>query len=537
MARRIREMDWAATPLGNSETWPQSLKLSVAMILASGFPMAIRWGPELVVIYNDAYRRILRGKHPEALGRPLREVWGEIYPELGPLNEAILSGERQAFFAEDHPWTVRREGAALEEAHFTISYSPIPEKTAPNGIGGILTTCVETTERVRKEQALKVLNDTLEAEIAQRTRERDRIWQLSEDLLGVSNFEGYFLSVNPAWTALLGWSEDEIRRLHVSKLRHPDDAAHSTAGRKRLADGVSTVRMENRFRHKDGSWRWIAWTLTAENELIYLIGRHVTTEKLAVEALRESERQFRLFVGAVTDYALIRLDQRGMVSSWNAGAQRIKGYAEQEILGRHLSRFYTAADRAAGIPEQALARAAVAGTYAAEGWRVRKDGSLFFASVVIDAIRDEDGALIGFAKITRDITERREAEAKLQRAQEQLAQSQTMEALGQLTGGIAHDFNNMIMVVSGNAQMLRQRLRDPKNLRGVEAIELAAARGETLTRQLLAFLPTPSLEPYRHKLAPASHGVSRRARQFCPRRYRAGDRYRAQCLAGGRRCP
>jgi PAS domain S-box-containing protein len=495
MARRIRDLEWSSTPLGGVETWPESLKLIVTVILASGFPMAVRWGPELVLIYNDAYRPILRDKHPDALGRPLREVWWEIYPELGPLNEAILRGEREGFFAEDHLWAVGRAGAAVEDARFTISYSPIPDETAPNGIGGVLTTCVETTKRVRKEKALQVLNDTLEAEIAQRTVERDRIWQVSEDLLGVSNFEGYFLSVNPAWTALLDWTEDEIKRMPVTELRHPDDAAHSTAGRRLLAQGVPTVRMENRFRHKDGSWRWIAWTMTVENGLIYVIGRHVTAEKTAAEALRESERQLRLFTEAVTDHALIRLDAHGAVAGWNAGAQRITGYADYEIVGKHFSFFYSAADRAAGIPERALATAAQSGTYSADGWRVRKDGSLFFASVVIDAIRDEGGKIIGFAKITRDITERREAEAKLQRAREQLAQSQKMEALGQLTGGIAHDFNNMIMVVSGNAQLLKQRLRDAKNLRSIEAIEIAAARGETLTRQLLAFSRRQALNP------------------------------------------
>jgi PAS domain S-box-containing protein len=495
MARRLREMDWSATPLGSSEGWPQSLKLAAAMILASGFPMAVRWGADLVLIYNDAYRAILRDKHPGAFGRPLREVWPEIYSELGPLNEAILRGEREPFFAVDHPWAVRRHGSTVEDARFTISYSPIPDETAANGVGGILTTCIETTERVRKEEALRVLNDRLEAEIAERIRERDRIWQVSEDLLGVSNFEGYFTSVNPAWTALLGWSEDEIKRMHVSELRHPDDAAHSTAGRRRLAEGVPTVRMENRFRHKDGSWRWVYWTLTVENGLIYVSGRHVTTDKLAAQALRESERQFRLFTEAVTDCALIRLDPHGVVAGWNAGAQRIKGYAEHEIVGKHFSCFYPAADRAAGAPERALATAVVSGTFTAEGWRVRKDSSLFFASVVIDAIRDEEGKLIGFAKITRDITERREAEARLRRAQEQLAQSQTMEALGQLTGGIAHDFNNMIMVMSGNAQLLRQRVKEPRNLRAIEAIEAAATRGETLTRQLLAFSRRQPLNP------------------------------------------
>jgi PAS domain S-box-containing protein len=495
MAWRIREMDWSATSLGSRETWPQSLRLSLALILASGFPMAIRWGPELVLIYNDAYRPILRDKHPQALGRPLREVWWEVYPELGPLNEAILRGERGAFFAEDLPWTVQRQGTVVEDARFTISYSPIPDESAPNGIAGVLTTCVETTERVRKEEALRVLNERLETEIAERIRERDRIWEVSEDLLGVSNFDGYFTSVNPAWTALLGWSEDEIKRMHVSELRHPDDAAHSMAGRRRLAEGVPTVRMENRFRHKDGSWRWLAWTLTVENGSIYLIGRHVTAEKLAAEALQESERQFRLFTEAATDHALIRLDARGVVSGWNAGAQRIEGYAEQEILGHHFSCFYTAVDRAAGAPERALAMAATSGAYEHDGWRVRKNGSWFLAAVVIDAIRDEEGKLIGFANIMRDVTERHEARAKLQRAQEQLAQSQKMEALGQLTGGIAHDFNNMLMVVSGNAQILKRRLRDPKNLRSVEAIELAAARGENLTRQLLAFSRGQALNP------------------------------------------
>jgi PAS domain S-box-containing protein len=495
MPRRIREMDWSTTPLGSSGAWPQSLKLSIAMILASGFPMAIRWGPELVLIYNDAYRPILCDKHPEALGRSLREVWWEVYPELGPLNESILRGEREAFFAEDYPWTVRRQGSIVENARFSISYSPIPDESSANGIGGILTTCIETTERVRKEEALRVLNESLETEIAERIRERDRIWHVSEDLLGVSNFDGYFTSVNPAWTTLLGWSEDEIKRMHVSELRHPDDAEHSMAGRRRLAEGIPTVRMENRFRHKDGSWRWLAWTLTVENGAIYLIGRHVTAEKLAAEALRESERQFRLFSEAATDHALIRLDARGVVSGWNAGAQRIEGYAEPEIVGHHFSRFYTAADRAAGAPERALAAAATSGTYEHDGWRVRKNGSLFLAAVVIDAIRDEEGKLIGFANIMRDVTERHEARAKLQRAQERLAQSQKMEALGQLTGGIAHDFNNMLMVVSGNAQILKSRLRDPKHLRPVEAIELAAARGENLTRQLLAFSRRQGLNP------------------------------------------
>src|SRR5579884_2196649 len=282
MARRIREKDWSQTPLGAAATWSQSLKFSVALILASGFPMAVRWGPELVQIYNDAYRSILRDKHPRALGRSLREVWPEIYSELGPLNEAILKGERDAFFAADHAWTVMREGAFVEPARFTISYSPIPDEAAPNGIGGVLVTCLETTERVRNEQALRRLSTRLEVEIAQRTKERDRIWQIAGDLFGVADAAGRLVSVNPAWTRLLGWKDYELRHRHLADLCHPDDVQGATAALARLAEGA-TARLENRFRHRDGSWRAIDWTIAAQEGFLYAVGRDVTAEKAARE--------------------------------------------------------------------------------------------------------------------------------------------------------------------------------------------------------------------------------------------------------------
>jgi len=253
--------------------------------------------------------------------------------------------------------------------------------------------------------------------------------------------------------------------------------------------------MENRFRHKDGSWRWLHWTMTVEHGLIYVIGRHVTGEKAAAEALLQSERQFRLLVAGVVDHAMVMLTPDGTVSSWNAGAQRITGFAADEIVGQHFSRFYTAPDRQAGTPDKALAAARSAGSHEAEGWRVRRDGTLFWANAVLDSIRDERGELIGFAKITRDMTERRAAQSALLRAQSQLAHFQKIEALGQLTGGVAHDFNNMLMIVRGHAEALRSRVQDQRLLRSIDAIELAATRGETLTRQLLAFSRAQILNP------------------------------------------
>ena len=495
MVARVRSFDWSKTLLGPRECWPRALWQVVEIILGSGFPMAVRWGPEFITVYNDAYIPILGDKHPNALGTSAHEVWAEIDDELGPINESILSGERPSFFAVDYLWKIRRHGPLREDGRFTVSYSPIPDTTAPNGIGGVLVTCVETTARVQSEQMLRKLNDRLEDEIAQRIRERDSIWQVSEDLLGVSTFDGRFLAVNPAWTALLGWSEDELRTMHVDMLRHPDDADYSRDGRMRLAQGAPRVRQENRFLHKDGSWRRISWTMTAEQGLIYVIGRDVTAEKAAADKLLESERQFRLLVEALTDYSIIMLDRDGYISKWNSGAQRIKGYTADEIIGKHFSIFYTPEDRAAGIAERALDAARTEGRYESENWRMRKGGERFRASVVMDAIRGHDGQIVGFAKITRDITERHEAQLALQRAQEQLAQSQKIEALGQLTGGIAHDFNNMLMVVSGHAQSLKTRIRTPRDVRAIEAIELAARRGERLTRQLLAFSRRQALNP------------------------------------------
>ncbi len=210
--------------------------------------------------------------------------------------------------------------------------------------------------------------------------------------------------------------------------------------------------------------------------------------------LFESERSFRLLVEGVADYALYMLDPRGRVTSWNIGGQRIKGYLPEEIVGQHFSRFYTPANQSNGKPARALKTAEEHGRYEEEGWRVRKDGSFFWASVVIDALR-EDGQLIGFAKITRDITERREAALKLERMQKQLAESQKLDALGQLTGGVAHDFNNLLMVIGGSAELLKKYADDEKSRRAVQAIESAAKRGAALTSQLLTFARRQNVNP------------------------------------------
>ncbi|WP_439817038.1 ATP-binding protein [Zavarzinia sp. CC-PAN008] len=207
------------------------------------------------------------------------------------------------------------------------------------------------------------------------------------------------------------------------------------------------------------------------------------------------DERYRLMVDAITDYAIYMLDPTGVVSSWNAGAQRFKGYAADEIIGQNYSRFYQAADRAAGVPQRNLDFAAAHGRFEAEGWRVRKDGTCFWAWVVIDPIRTPEGELLGFAKVTRDLTERRAAQQALEQAREGLLQEQKLRALGQLTGGVAHDFNNLLAAILGSLELVRKRLpADAAGLvRLVDNAIKGAERGAALTQRMLAFARRQSL--------------------------------------------
>ena len=308
---------------------------------------------------SRAYAEMI-GLPPEAIiGKPIRDIIGEeAFNMIVPNVERVLRGDRVEY---EHAIPLRTIGTRVLRGVYT------PEVDDKGVVQSWLGSLLDITERKQAELRLAALNERLEAEVERRTRERDRIWNVSEDLLGVSTFAGYFVSINPAWTKTLGWSDAEIKSLHVNELRHPDDAPHSLAARDQLARGGPTVRIENRFRHKDGSWRWIAWTMTTDDGLIYVAGRHVSAEK--------------------------------------------------------------------------------------------------------------------------------EAAAALERAHQQLANAQKMEALGQLTGGVAHDFNNLLMIVGGYAQSLKRRRVEAKDVRALEAIEAAVSRGESLTRQLLSFSRRQPLDP------------------------------------------
>jgi PAS domain S-box-containing protein len=211
-------------------------------------------------------------------------------------------------------------------------------------------------------------------------------------------------------------------------------------------------------------------------------------------AFKNAKRHFQLFIEGVGDYAIFLLDTSGRVTSWNSTAQKVIGYKVDEIVGKHFGVLYRPDERRAGEPNRAIELAIQKGKHEVEGWRVRKDGAPFYVTGVLTAICDDDQKLIGFANIIRDATEGRDTQEKLVEAREQLAMAQKMEAIGKLTGGIAHDFNNLLMIIGGNAEMFK-RLLDPKLPRALEAIQTAAKRGESLTRQLLTFSRSQHLSP------------------------------------------
>jgi PAS domain S-box-containing protein len=516
--------------LGVPETWPAAIRTVVRMMLDSKHPMFVVWGPGLEMLYNEPYTAFLQDKHPNALGRPFREVWHELWEQLSPLIDRALAGE--AVYAEDMPLLMWRHGRA-EQTWFTFSYSPVYDDDG--AIVGMVGAATDTTsrvtterrlafqlrmadqlrglsdpyeiarrasallgealkanrvlfaelelddnevvfhsnftdgsiptlkgvfevsdfgedlfaklkagqtsvhhdiatqldgeplavrnfhdvqtnaeiavpilrngklrsllivnhrtarawtpheialaedvaertwnavERARAENSLRSANRKLESLLNERTAERDRLWVISQDILAVAGTDGYFVSCNPAMTQTLGWLESELQVTPFASLAHPDQAHELAQVLGQLAAGRTLTQYEIRSRHRDGSYRWLSWTVVPHGGLLYMAARDVTGEKGRRDALRQAE--------------------------------------------------------------------------------------------------------------------------------EALRQAQKMESIGQLTGGLAHDFNNMLAGVAGNLQLARFHLDQGRtdNLRRyIDGAEGAAHRAASLTHRLLAFARRQTLDP------------------------------------------
>ncbi|MDP2330601.1 MAG: PAS domain S-box protein [Reyranella sp.] len=314
---------------------------------------------------------------------------------------------------------------------------------------------------------------------------------------------GRVVSWNPGAQRFKGYTESEILGSPFSRFYSEEERRAGVPER-----ALETAARDGRFEsegwriRKDGSRFWAHVVIDPIRDPsggihgFAKITRDLTERRLSEATLRREQEQFRILVQGVTDYAIYMLDPDGRVASWNAGAQRIKGYLPEEIIGQHFSRFYTTEDAESGEPRRALETAVREGKFDREGWRVRKDGSRFWAHVVIDPLRDEQGRAIGFAKVTRDLTERRESQRVLEEMREALFQSRKMDAIGQLTGGIAHDFNNLLTAILGSLELVRRRL--PEDARVTPLVDnavQAAQRGASLIHRMLAFARRQNLNP------------------------------------------
>ncbi len=274
MGELTRAYDWSATPLGEPKTWPQSLRTAVRILLNTNHPMFIWWGSELIQFYNDAYRQTLGPeRHPSALGQSGRECWAEIWDIIGPQIEQVMSGGG-ATWHENQLVPVTRHGR-LEQVYWTYSFSPIDED---DGVSGVLVVCRDVTEDVLA---------------AVKLRERSRIWNVTQDLLVIVDRNGVWRTVNPAWTRTFGWSEAELLNRTSEWLEHPDDGGLTRMDVGHLIQGNLTVRFESRFRHKDGSYRWLSWTGVPDQDRIFAVARDVTAEKAATERLKATEEALR----------------------------------------------------------------------------------------------------------------------------------------------------------------------------------------------------------------------------------------------------
>ena len=638
MGAAIRAHDWCASPLGASAGWPATLRTSVNIMLGSAFPSFLVWGPEQILLYNDAYAEILHDKHPGALGRPFRAVWPEIWDVLGPLVERTLV-HGQSHRMTDIPLVVQRKGFA-EQTWFTYSYGTV--RADDGAVLGMLCNCIETTESVlsqrrratseavlresaantredaervqlalaagaiigtwfwhlptdrftvdeafarsfgldpamgrvglslaqvvstvhpddqaglaqaineviargghyayqyrvkradghyywieangrvdlapdgtglrfpgvlidvqarraveaERDQAilkLRALNGELEQKVLAQSLARGRTWQISPDILGVINAEGFCEASNPAWGATLGWLEEEVNSTMFLDFLHPDDRERTEqAWRDALERDLPWLRLENRYRHKNGGWRWLSWVAVPDEGKMYCSARDVTLQKQAEAELaaRTAERD-RMWTTSPDLLLVIGFD--GVFQRVNPAWTRLLGYGPDELVGHHTNEFVLPDDH--GKTVDAYEAAAQGGMPRMVNRYRHKDGSLRWISWSAAPAGDVTYAT------GRDITLERERQAELERAQDLLRQSQKMEAVGQLTGGLAHDFNNLLAGISGSLELLNMRIKQGRLIETDRYIGVALGatrRAAALTHRLLAFSRRQTLAP------------------------------------------
>jgi PAS domain S-box-containing protein len=485
------KIDWSATSLGPIEQWPAALKVHINLILNSSQSMYVVWGPGLLFFHNDAYAPILGPRVAKAIGAPMKELWADVWEQVQQSAENALRGI--PYECEDLPLTMSRYGE-LEHTWWSFSFSPVFDED--NAVLGLLCITNETTQQVMDRRALLAseqrrlnLIADLERQVIARSRERGLTWQVSPDLLSVMTADYRFESSNPAWRQVLGWNEEELTAMTFGQLVHPDDAERSHAAFGELAHNRPVLNFENRYRSKDGSYRWLSWVAVPEGSKMYCSARDITLEKQQAEALAARTAELDCLWNISPDLLAI-IDFKGVFSRVNPAWSAVLGYQPQEMIGRHVLDLAHPED--VNATQAALAHTIgdvlplfenryrhKDGSYRWIGWTAASDSGVIFA-------------------LGKHMTAEKERSEALRATEEALRQSQKMEAVGQLTGGLAHDFNNLLMGVSGNIELLKNRVAKGRTEdlgRYVNAALEASRRAAALTHRLLAFSRRQTLDP------------------------------------------
>ncbi|WP_293896204.1 PAS domain-containing sensor histidine kinase [Flavobacterium sp.] len=506
MGQLIREKDWSKNLLGTPATWPQSLRTTLSLLLNSKFPMFLFWGPELICFYNDAYRPSLGNdnKHPDILGGRAEDYWKEIWKDIKPIIDKALK-EGEASWFEDRLLPIYRNGK-LEDIYWTFSYSPVNDESGKPA--GVFVTCFESTEKV---DTLKKLNNA-----------EDRFRTMADNipnLAWMANADGWIYWYNQKWYDYTGKTAEEMEGWGWQSVHDPEELPLVIEKWKESIDSGKDFEMvfplkgaDGKFKQfltrvlplKDAEGKIIQWYGSNTDisthkeftkELEIQVNKRTSELKQVNEILQKSEERYHLMVEEVQDYAILYLSKEGIVENWNKGVEKIQGYKAEEIVGKNFSAFYTEEDRKSDLPHYLLKKAVKNGRLHHEGWRVRKDGTLFWASVTITAIPNNSNEIIGFSKVIHDLTFKKEADDKIKLNTEILEQkNRELEKMNKELQSFAyissHDLQEPLRKIQTFSNMIIEKEFDNLSEKGKDKfrrMQNAAQRMQTLINDLLAY--------------------------------------------------
>lgn len=510
MGDRMRAVDWAQTGFGDPEVWPPALRMAVSLCINSSIPTAVYWGPDLSLLYNDAWSPIAGEKHPWALTRPASEVWPDIWEVIGPqLNRVLETGE--GFSVADQMLPMKR-GGRVQRTHWDYSFSPIFDESGDRVLG-IFNQGNETTARISAERALRASEQRLEYALGAANTVGTWDWDVPANRVTADARFARLYGVDPVFAAEGAPIEHFFQNINPDDL---DDVQAAIA--KAIANG-ETLAAEYRLTQPDGSDRWVAAhgrpTLAPDGTCLRFPGVSfdISDVKHSEALLRESEARFRAITNSI-DQMIWSTQPDGFHDYYNRRWYDFTGVPEGSTDGEAWNGMFHPDDQDRAW--QAWAHSLKTGDPYHIEYRLRhRSGAYRWVLGRAQAVRDVHGEITRWFGTCTDIQEivdarevlsksREELErAVLERTEEvlriedQLRQVQKMEAIGQLTGGIAHDFNNMLAVILGGLNLLERRLaRGETDLgRYIEGAKDGALRASALTQRLLAFSRRQPLAP------------------------------------------